>query len=89
MRDGGHGSFVFSDDSKSFAQDEIDDDEDDDSQSTNANSQTPRRAFIKRAVSELSRDGPTPERLAMTAKKIEDMISSLKQSRGRRDDDDD
>ena len=88
-RDGGHGSFVFSDDSKSFAQDEIDDDEDDDSQSTNANSQTPRRAFIKRAVSELSRDGPTPERLAMTAKKIEDMISSLKQSRGRRDDDDD
>jgi hypothetical protein len=40
-------------------------------------------------VSELSRDGPTPERLAMTAKKIEDMISSLKQSRGRRDDDDD
>ena len=88
-RDGGHGSFVFSDDSKSFAQDEIDDDEDDDSQSTNANSQTPRRAFIKRAVSELSRDGPTPERLAMTAKKIEEMISSLKQSRGRRDDGDD
>lgn len=88
-RDGGHGSFVFSDDSKSFAQDEIDDDEDDDSQSTDANSQTPRRAFIKRAVSELSRDGPTPERLAMTAKKIEEMISSLKQSRGRREDDDD
>jgi hypothetical protein len=88
----GHGSFVFSDDSKSFAQDEIDDDDDDDdddSQSTDANSQTPRRAFIKRAVSELSRDGPTPERLAMTAKKIEDMISSLKESRGRHDDDDD
>ena len=93
-RDGAHGSFMFSDDSKSFARDEIDgdsDEDEDDSRSTEAASPslpTPRRAFIQRAVSELTRDGPTPERLAMTAKKIEGMISSLKESRARGDDDD-
>jgi len=89
-----HGNYVFSDDSESFVREDRDDDDDDDVEGLRSflltgdaeapvSALSPRREFLKRTVTKLSRDGPTPERLAMAAKKIEEMMASLKESRLR------
>jgi len=84
-------AFVFTDDSESFLDDFSEDDEDELSlrsfiltgDEDVLTSPQKIRSDLRRVVSDLAESVPSPKRVAATAKKIEGMISAIKQSRVR------
>lgn len=84
-------AFVFTDDSESFLDDFSEDDEDELSlrsfiltgDEDVLTSPQKIRSDLRRVVSDLAESAASPKRVAATAKKIEGMISAIKQSRVR------
>ena len=84
-------AFVFTDDSESFLDDFSEDDEDELSlrsfiltgDEDVLTSPQKIRSDLRRVVSDLAESVASPKRVAATAKKIEGMISAIKQSRVR------